>query len=80
MVLCQQWVGDPEPVLAGLSYIQEAQAINRPDPQDVTLIEIICNQGCSQFSQPAVEAARAQLVDMFSESVLHSKRQCLVPS
>ena len=67
VVLYQQWVGNTEQVLAGYSYIHEAQAARNPNPEDITLIEITCNQPCDEESRVAVDAARFVLVGMFRE-------------
>jgi hypothetical protein len=58
-------VGNPERVLAGNSYVQETRATPIAVPKNITFIEVIANQKCSEFSKPAVDAAVDQLKEMF---------------
>lgn len=65
-MLYQQWVGDINAALAGYSYIQEAQAIDKPEPKNVTYIEISSNQS-HDHSKLQVNAARDIMERMFHE-------------
>ena len=66
VVLYQQWIGDINAALAGYSYILEAQAIENPDPKNVSYIEIISNQSYVH-SRNQVNAARDVMEMMFQE-------------
>ena len=66
VVLYQQWVGDPNPLLQGYGYLQEARAIPTPEPKDITYIEINSNQP-HEDSHLQVGAARDAMKMMFPE-------------